>query len=195
MAEQLWESFIWLIGGGGQEYDRRSAAQVVARTVVIYLIALAIIRIGKRRFMGNYSAFDILLGFIVGSVMARGITGAIRLLDMVIVVSVLMILHWLIATLSFYWEGFGKVVENTPRKLIIDGEIQKDAMAKSKIGEGDLLQAMRDKANLEAPEKVKVAYLERDGNITVVPKRGEPQILDSKAEGGVQTIRIVVEGR
>ncbi len=191
MFETIWEQFLWLIGGQA-EYDRLSAGQVVARTAVIYLIALVIIRVGKRRFMGNYSAFDILLGFIVGSVMARGITGAIRLLDMVIVVSALMILHWLIATISFYWEGFSRVVENTPRKLIVDGELQKDAMEKSKIGENDLLQALRDKANTELPEKVKTAYLERDGNITVVLHSNEPRVIDVDVKDNIQTVRIVL---
>lgn len=191
MLDNIWEQFVWLIGGQA-DYERLSVWQVVVRTAVIYLIALVIIRVGKRRFMGNYSAFDILLGFIVGSVMARGITGAIRFLDMVIVVSVLMLLHWLIATVSFYWEGFSRVVENTPRKLIVDGEMQKDAMEKSKIAENDLMQALRDRANTESPEKVKTAYLERDGNITVVLRSNEPRVIDVDVKDNVQTVRIVL---
>ena len=191
MLEAIWEQFIWLIGGRA-DYEQLSAAQVIARTVAIYLIALVIIRVGKRRFMGNYSAFDILLGFIVGSIMARGITGAIRFLDMIIVVSVLMVLHWLIATIAFYWEGFSRVVENTPRKLIVDGELQKDALEKSKIGENDLMQALRNKANTEDPQKVKTAYLERDGNITVVLRSNEPRVIDVDVRDNVQTVRIVL---
>jgi uncharacterized membrane protein YcaP (DUF421 family) len=105
--EAVFEWFRWLIGGG-QEYERLSAVQIAARTAAVYLVALVIIRIGKRRFMGNYSAFDILLGFIVGSVMARAITGAISVLDMVLIVIVLVSLHWLIATLSVYSDRWGR---------------------------------------------------------------------------------------
>ena len=68
MLQQLWERFIWMIGGD-QAFERLPIWQVALRTVIIYVVALAIIRLAKRRFMGSYSAFDILLGFIVGSVM------------------------------------------------------------------------------------------------------------------------------
>jgi uncharacterized membrane protein YcaP (DUF421 family) len=170
--EAVFEWFRWLIGGG-QEYERLSAVQIAARTAAVYLVALVIIRIGKRRFMGNYSAFDILLGFIVGSVMARAITGAISVLDMVLIVIVLVSLHWLIATLSVYSDRLGKIVKSSPRKLMEDGEILEDALAESKITENDLMQALREKANIDDPRKVKTAYLERDGNITVIPKRND----------------------
>jgi uncharacterized membrane protein YcaP (DUF421 family) len=169
VVEGWWDSFIRLIGGR-QEYEDITVMQVAVRTLVIYGVALLMIRLGKRRFMGNYSAFDILLGFIVGSIMARAVTGAISLLNMVVVIGVLMGIHWLLVTISFYWEGFDKVVENQERELVIDGEIQHDAMEASKITENDLLQALREKGGVEDPQEVKLASLERDGTITVIPK-------------------------
>lgn len=191
MLQQLREGFIWLIGGG-EEYGQLTAVQVVSRTIIIYLIALVIIRVGKRRFMGNYSSFDILLGFILGSIMARGITGGMSFPDMVLVVLVLMAMHWVIATISFYWKGFSKVVEDEPRKLVIDGEIQDDAMQASKIGKNDLHQAMREKGKVESEKEVKSAYLENDGTITIIPKKHEPRVLEVRVEDGVQTVRIVL---
>lgn len=189
--QQIWEGFARLIGGG-EEYSQLTALQVVSRTVIIYLIALVIIRVGKRRFMGNYSSFDILLGFILGSIMARGITGGMTFPDMVLVVVVLMALHWVLATVSFYWQGFSEVVENEPRKLVIDGEIQEDAMQASKIGKNDLHQAMREKGKVESEKEVKSAYLENDGTITIIPKKNDPKVLEVKVEEGVQTVRIVL---
>lgn len=192
MLERLWDGFVWLIGGD-EPYERLSAYQVIFRAAVVYVAALVILRLGKRRFLGNYSAFDILLGFIMGSVMGRAITGAIRFVDMVLVVGVLVVLHWLLATVSYYWPAFSRVVENVPRKLIVDGEIQTDAMRRSKIDESDLLQALREEGNVESPEEVKSAYLERDGKITVIPERGRPRVVEAKVENGVQTIKIVID--
>jgi len=192
VLESLWNNFVWLIGGQ-EPYEKLSAYQVIARAAVVYIAALIILRVGKRRFLGNYSAFDILLGFIMGSVMGRAITGAIRFVDMVLVVVVLMVLHLLLATVSYYWPGFSRVVESMPRKLIVDGEIQQDAMQRSKIDKNDLLQALREEGNIESPEEVKAAYLERDGKITVIPSRTGPHVVEAKVENGVQTIRIVIE--
>lgn len=168
MLSGLWSDLVWAVGAGS-EFDNISPVQVIVRTTVIFMIALVLIRVGKRRFMGDYTAFDVLLGLIVGSVMARAVTGAISLLNLVIIVAVLMGLHWLTATASFYWPAFERTVENDPRKLIDNGEIIRDALEKSKISDKDLLQALREHGGVEKPEDVKTAFLERDGSITVIP--------------------------
>lgn len=192
MLQNYWESFVWLIGGGEVEAIM-SVPQLVLRTVIVYVVALAIIRIGKRRFMGSYTTFDILLGFIVGSILSRAITGTVRFIDAIIIVVALMILHWAIAALSYYSDYFGDIIKDKPRKLIVDGEIIEDALQKSKIGKHDLMQALREEANLDSPDKVKTAYLERDGNITVIAKAKEPQVVDVKVDDGVQTVKIMIE--
>ena len=138
--------------------------QLVLRTIIVYGVALFLIRVAKRRFMGGFTTFDILLGFVVGSILSRAITGAIRLVDMVIVVSVLIALHWIIATITYKSEKVSGYVKNSERKLIEDGKVVEDAMQASKIGENDLLQALREKGGVEKPEQVKSAYLERDGS-------------------------------
>ncbi len=108
-------------------------------------------------------------------------------------VAALVVLHWIISTAAFYSERFGRLVENTPRKLIIDGVVQENALRKSKIGENDLEQAIREEANMDAFDKVEIAYLERDGRITVIPKKRQLKPIEVKIEEGIQTIRIVIE--
>jgi uncharacterized membrane protein YcaP (DUF421 family) len=169
MIESIWDQFVWAIGAR-QEFENISVAQLAFRTAVVYLIALVLIRFAKRRFMGGYSAFDILIGFVVGSVLARAATGGIGIVTMVIVVGVLIAIHWLLATVSFYWSGFDDAIENTKRDLIVDGVLQEDAMRKSKLTRSDLDQALRDEGHVERIEDVKLACLERDGSITVIPK-------------------------
>ena len=193
MLDSVWNNFVWLIGGGQEHFEDLSLYQVAARTFVIYLVALVIIRVAKRRFMGGYTSFDILLGFIIGSIMARAITGSMTLINMVVIVAVLVLLHWLIATVTFYFDGIGKFIKNTNRELIIDGKVQEDALRKSKIGMHDLLQALRSEANIESPDDVKVAYLERGGEITVIPKPKEPRVVEVGVENGVKTIRLIVD--
>lgn len=192
MLENLWNNFVWAIGAN--EVDATLPFwQLILRTIVIYTVALLIIRIGKRRFMGGYTTFDILLGFIVGSILSRAITGAIRFVDMIIVISVLVGIHWIIAVISFKSERFGNLIKNTARKLVVDGEIQKEEMRKSKIGENDLMQALHEKGRVESLDEVKTAYLERDGNITVIPNDCKPHLVEVNVEEGVQTIKISIQ--
>ena len=164
-----WEYLLWLIGAD-QSFGQLSAAQIAVRTVVVYVTALLLLKLGKRRFMGDYSAIDILLGFVLGSVLARGLTGAITILEMLVVVVMLLGLHWVFAAVSFYWPGFEKALESSPRKLVEDGHVIKDAVRESKITDDELSQALREEANVQDVADVKAAYLERDGSITVIPK-------------------------
>lgn len=143
--------------------------------------------------MGRFTAFDVLMGFLVGSIMSRAITGAIRLIDMIIIIASLMAMHWVFSTLTYYFTHLSGLVKTSSRKLIVNGEVQEDAMRKSKLGENDLLQAVRTKANLESFDHVETAYLERDGVITVIPKVREPRVLEITVQDGVQTVKISLE--
>lgn len=189
MLGNFWENFIWLIGGN--EVDVIIPVwQLVLRTVFVYGVALLLIRVAKRRFMGGFTTFDILLGFVIGSILSRAITGAVRFIDMIVVVSALIAMHWILATITFYFDRAGSIVKNSERELIKDGEVQQEAMRRSKIGENDLLEALRQKGKVEKPEEVRSAYLERDGSITVIPKDCETHVVGVKVEDGVQKIEI-----
>ncbi len=191
MFESLWEMFSSGIGMNEVE-PVMSTWQMIPRTIVVYIVALLLIRIGKRRFLGGYTTFDILLGFVVGSIMSRAITGAVTFTNMIFVVLTLVGIHWVIAIITYYYDTNG-IIKNSERQLVKDGEVDEDAMLKSKIGENDLLQALRQKANVESPDEVKSAYLERDGSITVIPKGCEVHIVEVEVKEGVQNIRIKIQ--
>lgn len=192
LFQSWWQDFVWSIGGA-EISSPMPLWQIALRTVVIYAVALFLIRVAKRRFMGGFTTFDILLGFVVGSIMSRAITGAVRLLDMTIIVSILIGLHWLVAAITYKNEEVSEYVENSARKLIEDGKIIEEAMEESKIGKNDLLQALREKGGVEKPEQVKSAYLERDGSITVIPRNCESHLVEIDVKENVQTVRIKIE--
>lgn len=193
MIQSWWNDFIWIIGGN--EIDAAMPVwQLVLRTIAVYGVALLIIRVAKRRFMGGYTTFDILLGFVVGSVLSRAITGSIRFVDMFIVVLVLVIMHWVISVIGYYAGSFiSKTVKNSARRLVKDGEMIEEEMRKSKLGENDLMQAVRNQGNVDSLEKVKSAYLERDGSITVIPKSCNAHIVEVEVKENVQTVKIKIE--
>ncbi len=178
--------------GGNEDYSKISYLQMVLRTIIVYGVALGLIRLGKRRFLGGYTAFDILMGFVVGSIMSRAITGGESFFSAILVISTLMAIHYFISYVSYHYSSASKLMKNEERQLVKDGIINDAAMLKSKLGENDLLQALRQKAGIEDAKHVKSAYLERDGSITVIPKQTEPRVLEVEVENGVQTVKIVL---
>ena len=145
--------------------------QVALRTVIVYVFAIALLRLAKRRFMGKHSTFDILIGLIVGSIMAKSIVGSARIIDMAVAVILLTLLHWLVSTLVFFFQTLERTIERKPRQLVIDGNPLADELRASKITEHDLLQAAREAANRGSIDDIDEAYLEHDGHISIVLKK------------------------
>ncbi|MDQ3634946.1 MAG: DUF421 domain-containing protein [Acidobacteriota bacterium] len=191
MFEQVADFFYWAIGSE-QDYAKLTTLQMILRTVIVYGVALALIRIGKRRFLGGYTAFDILMGFVVGSIMSRTITGREDFFSAILVIATLMAIHYVISYITYYSSNASEVLKNSDRQLIKNGELDRQAMQDSKLGDNDLLQAMRQKGSVQKIEEVEAAFLERDGSITVIPKKSDPKVLEVEVEEGVQTVKIIV---
>jgi uncharacterized membrane protein YcaP (DUF421 family) len=106
----------------------------------------------------------------------------------------LVAMHWALAASAFQMSWFGPVVKGEPVLLIEDGQVREDGMRKASLSENDLAEALRLQSKDTDPKKIRLAYLERDGSISVVPREEEPRILNVSVEEGVQTIRIKLEG-
>jgi uncharacterized membrane protein YcaP (DUF421 family) len=78
------------------------------RTIAIYTFTLAIVRLGSKRFLGQASAFDTIVGIMLGSVMSRAINGSAPFLPTLGAGAVLIGMHWLLALLSFTSTGLAR---------------------------------------------------------------------------------------
>ncbi|MDX1656480.1 MAG: DUF421 domain-containing protein, partial [Candidatus Competibacteraceae bacterium] len=117
----LWEGLSRVLG---LEVDELSLGQMALRAVVVYAVALVVVRLGKKRFLGKNTAFDFILGIMLGSVLSRAITGNSPFFPTLAASVVMVSLHWLFAVLAYHWDLFGIFVKGRPRVLIRDGEIQ-----------------------------------------------------------------------
>ncbi len=189
MQEAIWDSVGTALG---IDTDDLSFTQMAARALVVYLAGLVMVRLGEKRFLGKSTAFDVLLGIILGSVVSRGINGSAAFFPTLLAGFILVGLHWLFAVIAFRSNRFGNLFKGHTRTLIREGEIQWDAMGKSHISRDDLLGALRSNGNVEDPEEVKAARLERSGEISVIKRREPSRVLEVAVRDGVQTIRIEV---
>ena len=188
--DATWQVLLTVFGTSDVSGDM-PAWQMLLRGIAVYFAALLMVRIGKRRFLGRYTSFDILLGFVVGSLLARAISGAITMFNMAAVVATLLTLHWLLTWLATHFR-VGSTLKGSARQLIKDGEIDRAALVASGIGDNDLEQALREKG-VESPDRVTAAYFERDGSITVIAAR-RAEVVRIEVIDGVQQVHIIVEG-
>ena len=189
MTEVVLETFGRLLGLGRDVADV-TTAQMALRTVIVYAFALAVIRLGSRRFLSQASAFDVIVAIMLGSIMSRAINGSAPFLPTLVSGAALVGIHWLLAALAYRLDWIGPVVKGRPVTLITDGAVDRDAMRRAGVSEHDLEQALRSQARVSEPSRVRLATLERDGSISVLPADEPPRVVEMSVEQGVQTVRV-----
>src|SRR3954447_3408532 len=90
-------------GGGAVHID---VPQMALRAAVVYLATILIVRMGKKRFMSQASAFDVVLGVMLGSLASRAIAGTAPFLPTLAASAVLVGVHWLGTAAAVRWHGF-----------------------------------------------------------------------------------------
>jgi len=170
-----------------------NAIQMALRTMIIYAVTLVLIRLGSKRFLSEATAFDVIVGIMLGSVMSRAINSSAPLFPTLLAGAVFIGLHWFFAFLAHHTTWFGPIVKGNPVLLIKDGKIQQQGVRETGLSTHDLEQALRLQAQATDPSKVKLAYLERNGKISIIPCPSEPHIVDVAVVDGVQTVRIKLE--
>ena len=176
--------------GIGNEQENLAFWQMALRGIIIYITAVALVRVGEKRFMGKNTAFDVILGIILGSVLSRAITGNAPFLPTVAVGVVLVTLHWFFSVIAFHSDRFGTILKGSKRKLVENGKIDWNNMRKSHIGENDLMGALRSNGQISSIDEVEVAHFERSGDISVIKREKTPRIIEISIREGVQTVRL-----
>lgn len=141
---------------------------MAARALFVYIVGLILVRVGKKRFLGRFTAFDFILSVILGSVVSRTITGNAPFYPTLFAAFVLVAIHWMLSHVAFFSRGFGQLIKGTTDVLILDGEIQWDNMREANISQRDLEGALRTEMKTSSLENIKEARLERSGRISFI---------------------------
>jgi uncharacterized membrane protein YcaP (DUF421 family) len=188
--QNAWAAFCQALGIGLTGQDL-TATQMGLRAVVVYLAWLAAVRFADKRLLGKYSPFDVVLAVILGAVLGRAINGSTPFFETMGAGAVLVGMHWLFAILSARSHAFGRLVKGEERVLVWNGEVRRAEMQKCHLSERDLLEMLRLNGGVADPRDVAAAYLERNGEISVLAFR-TARVVEVDVLAGVQTVRIAL---
>jgi uncharacterized membrane protein YcaP (DUF421 family) len=144
---------------------------IALRALVVFIAALIMARVADKRFLGKMSAVDVILGFILASMLARAVNGSAAFFPTLLGGFILVLLHKLCAALAFRFEAFGNLVKGCEELLIEDGAIVSKGMRSNHISSKDLQEELRQEGNVSSPAEVKTAFLERSGKVSIVPRK------------------------
>ena len=164
------DDFFRSVLGVGLDSNDIDVLQMALRAVIIYAVTICIVRLGKQRFMGGATVFDVILGIIIGSVASRAITGNSPLLPAVGAIAVLVGLHWVFSAIAVRSRSFGSLIKGTSDVIIRDGQIDHGNLRKAHMSDGDLEEDLRS-AGVADVREVFEARLERSGKLSVIKKK------------------------
>jgi uncharacterized membrane protein YcaP (DUF421 family) len=122
--------------------------------------------------MGEMTAFDLLLLLIVGDITQEFLVGDdASLTGVVIVISTFVVIDVALSLLQQRFTLVSHWVEGVPTVLCRNGELDEEALRKARIREDEILAAARQSQGIDRREDIKLAMLEANGKISIVPRR------------------------
>lgn len=153
--------------GLGREARDLETLQMVLRAAIVYMLVVVMVRASKKRFIGQATAFDMILGMMLGSVASRAVTGNAPFGPALAAVAALLAMHWLFSLIAMRSGTFGNLIKGEPRTIIRDGRVDEEAMRREHMSGRDLEEDLRSEG-LDSPAPVAEGRLERNGGFTVI---------------------------
>ncbi|MCL6478620.1 MAG: DUF421 domain-containing protein [Peptococcaceae bacterium] len=144
--------------------------ELAYRTVLVYFMALLVVRLMGKREIGQLSPFDFVVAIIVAEIAAIPMQSpAVPLWHTVVPLTVLALLEIGLSFSALHHRKLRIFLDGRPQVVIEGGRILKHEMRRARYNLDDLLSQLREKG-YPRPEDVEVAVLETSGRLSVIPK-------------------------
>jgi uncharacterized membrane protein YcaP (DUF421 family) len=161
--------FLLLLGPDGKPTEL-TLLNISLRSLFIFIVGLALVRVGDRRSLAEKTAFDAIFIVLIGSVLSRAINGPSPFFETIAAGIVLMAIHRACAYGSCKSHGFGKLLKGQPITLVRNGDIDWEQMNSALVSKHDFEEDLRLDAKTEDVGTIHLARLERSGDISFIKK-------------------------
>jgi uncharacterized membrane protein YcaP (DUF421 family) len=145
------------------------AVEIVLRTTLVYVVVLAGLRLAGKRELGQMTVFDLVVVLLIANAVQNAMTGPdFSVQGGLIAAGVLLVLNRLIAIFRIHNESWGRLLEGMPTVLVQDGQFLEPRLRKEGLERSQIEMAIREHG-IEDLGQVRLAVLETDGSISVVP--------------------------
>lgn len=147
---------------------------IAGRTLVVYLVTLAGLRLSGKREVGQMTPFDLAMLLLLANAVQNAMTGPdTTLLGGLVAAVTLLVANSLVARLSWRSRRVRALIEGTPRLLVRSGHVLQQNMIDERLSVEELHQALREHG-VASIDDVALAVLEIDGTISVLKKDDMP---------------------
>jgi uncharacterized membrane protein YcaP (DUF421 family) len=140
--------------------------ELYLRGIIITLYAIAIFRINLSRLHGEHSCLDFIIYIILGAILGEAIVNNLPLLPSIIVCTIIVLMYRILAYLTYKSHRIGKYIKGDKITIIKDGKYIQKNLKCTRVTTNDILQSLRLQYGVNDINLVKVAILERGGQIS-----------------------------
>lgn len=141
-------------------------AEAVARGAVLYLAFVVLFRLMPRRTGGELEAMDLVFLLLITEAASHSLGEFTSIADGLAVIITMMLLNYLLNYLTHRVKWFEKLLSRPPVKIVEEGKILPSQMRREFITRDELMEHLRSEG-ISDVEKVKSAYVENDGKLSV----------------------------
>ena len=153
---------------------------LIVRTVLIYLCVLFAMRLMGKRQLGELQPEELVSTILISNLASISIESEeVPVTASLIPLFLIAALELLGSILSFQSQKFFNLMSGRPKTVILDGQIDQNALRTLRLTTADLMEALRGK-DIFSPKDVYWGVIEPNGSITAAPMPqdgGEPPML------------------
>lgn len=148
-----------------------SPLEIFVRGSAIYWFLFVVFRFVIRRDIGSVGIADVLILVMVADAAQNGMAGDYdSITEGILLISTLLGWNLLLDWLSFRFKSVRRFAEAGPSLLVKDGRILRRAMRRELMTDEELWGKLREHG-IESLQDVKRAYMENDGQISVIKRQ------------------------
>jgi uncharacterized membrane protein YcaP (DUF421 family) len=143
---------------------------VIIRSIIIYVMLWALLRLAGRRTLGELNSFDLVLLLVIGGATQRALLGQdYSVTTAMLVIATLILVDVALSLLMRTFPALTRIVNGAPMIVVEHGKPLTGRLDRARISADDVLVAARQTHGLERLEDIKFAILEANGKISVIP--------------------------
>ncbi len=147
--------------------------EIVIRGTVVYFTLFFLLRLIRKRQSGAVSATDLLVLVIIADASQNAMTGDYKsITDGMILAAVIICWSYVLDALGYAYPWIGKLVHPPPLPLVKNGVLLWHNMKREQLTKEELMTQLREQG-IEELSRVKIAYMEGDGHVSVIEKSGQ----------------------
>lgn len=140
---------------------------IILRVSVMYLFALALVRISGKQTLGQLTAMDFIVTLIIGDLFDDVFWTEVPIVQGMVAFAALVFLHILVTFFSSHNKRFYRLVTPPASLLIEDGRLVQKSLQQERLRPEDVQADLRLKGE-EHLREIKEAWLEPSGQVSVI---------------------------